>query len=158
MDTANNENKEGQKVNLGLLKSNKKINIAVKAAVLIIVAAGIALTIFFITTINTASLVLSDTEVTAETLSKTNFNANDMVYFSVKFNPEEMKSKQVSVEIMMNKDGGINHHKSISYEVDQNYTDLSASIPRKYFSLSGKYVINIIIDGKTVITQDIEVK
>jgi hypothetical protein len=131
-----------------------------------IALAAIALVILLLVMVSStksrARFILSDHElqdVTQEVQSQTIYEPGSKIHFLInRRNGKSLNASHFVMEIGREDGGKYGSFKQISYEIDKEFTKVSAYIPADYFTRKGNYMVKSYLDGKPVISEEIKVQ
>ena len=130
----------------------------IKVLVIALIGGVIVYLVYYAAQYGKAQVILSPSDVTSssqETVSR--YARGSKVFFYVYRNNTGLDSEQVTVDVELYNGAEYRHHKKMSLETDKAYQKISSYLPAEYFSRGGKYRVNILMDGKKVSSQDVEV-
>jgi len=104
--------------------------------------------------------VLSNTDIVnlAEADIKEVFKPNEKVYFYMGRKKDNLEANSAVIEIEFMENGDYVYYKKISYEIDKNFNKVNSYIPDAYFSRPGKYRLKLLLDGKEITNNKIEIE
>ena len=134
-----------------------KGGIALAAVILVVV-----LLMMVSSTRSRARFILTDHEIqdiNEDIASKTVYDAGSKIHFLInRRNGKSLNASHFVIEIGREDGGKFGSFKQISFEIDKDFTKVSAYIPVDYFTRKGKYMVKSYLDGKPVISEEIKVQ
>ena len=91
--------------------------------------------------------------------SKTAYELGSKIHFLInRRNGKSLNANHFVIEIGREEGGKYGNFKQISFEIEKDFSKVSAYIPVDYFTRKGKYMVKSYLDGKPVISEEIKVQ
>ncbi|MBN1532203.1 MAG: hypothetical protein JXA20_06035 [Spirochaetes bacterium] len=135
------------------------ISLAVKIIIVVLVLGFAFYIVYFKTMRGRARMILSDREIesSSDDYKTSDFNINSRIYFHISRRNSTLDGAEVALDIEKMKGDDFSHYKRISYEIDRQFKKIQSYIPEEYLSGPGKYRIKLLIDGKVMSVEEINV-
>lgn len=136
------------------------LKVAIKVSLIVGVFLVVFYLIYFSTRYGKATLTLSNREIASVGQSialERTFPAGSRIYFHIERENRRLESTLFVIAIEYFENNSYRHYKQITYEIDEDFPKVSASIPEEYFMRAGQYRIKALLDSKIVDTKEIEV-
>jgi hypothetical protein len=135
------------------------ISLAVKIIIVVLVLGFAFYIVYFKALRGHARLILSDREIESPSndYMVRDYKVNSRVYFHITRRLSSLDASEIALEIEKMKGGDYTHYKRISYEIDKQFKKIHSFIPEEYLSGPGKYRVKLLIDGKPMSVEDINV-
>ena len=140
---------------------DNRINIkglAIKILFVIVIFATAFSLLYYYTQYGKVIFVLAKNEAIPENMESVNtFTVKDKIFFLIKKPDKPLGADLFVLEIGRIKDNTYSNNMQISYELEKDFTHLSAYIPLVYTRRAGVYRIKALLDGKNVAVKDITI-
>lgn len=134
----------------------KKASIYPKIAIIVLILLVAGYIVYHKSIVGRVNLYLANQPINSSSrIMQNSFIINQPVYFFLERSRLNLEASQTVVEIEYFEGKDYVHHKQITFETDKNYPNIGGSIPSVYFLKSGKYRINVLLDGKEVYSYNI---